>query len=363
MDVALLAVADVTRDARTLNLSRALLDAGLTVEVVGMTAADSQQRALRRWWTFNKNVAALSLRPRLVVAMDLFALSAARSLSKTLNVPLLYDMREFYFALGPLAGKGFKQKILASHERRLLHDVDDVIVSGELDADIVQEHFALAKRPVVLLNTPPFKERTSSPLRSPLPLPISHSNNLPISHSITLAGYQGVIHHGRGLAPFMKAMTQMPSVHLVVVGDGPAQPELAKLSMDLGVAERVTWYGSVPYDELHALTCGFDVGLCLIEPVSMSYEYALPNKLFEYMMAGVPSLVTDLPALHDHIIRHPVGVLVERALSPNSIVNAMERVMFPETRAAMQRACEGIREMSYDRQARTAVALVREHLT
>lgn len=363
VDVVLLAVADVTRDARTLNLARALNAAGLGVDVIGMSAEDSQKRAIRRWWTFNKDVAARTVRPRLVVAMDLFALSAARSLSKKHNVPLLYDMREFYFALGPLAGKGIKQKILASHERRLLKDVDDVIVSGELDADIVQQHFALAKRPVVLLNTPPFKAHIPSPLRSSLPLPISHSSTLPISHSSTLTGYQGVIHHGRGLAPFMKAMTQMPDVHLVVIGDGPAQPDLARLSVELGVADRVTWYGSVPYDELHALTCGLDVGLCLIEPVSMSYEYALPNKLFEYMMAGVPSLVTDLPALHDHIIRHPVGVLVERELSPAAIVGAMERVMQTTTREAMQEACRDIRDLSYDRQASIAVALIREHLS
>lgn len=369
MDVLLLAVADVTRDARTLNLARALKAAGLSVDVVGMSAKDSEKRAIRRWWTFNKNVAALTVRPRLVIAMDLFALSAARSYSKKHAAPLLYDMREFYFALGPLAGKGIKQKLLASHERRLLADVHDVIVSGELDADIVQKHFSLPKRPVVILNTPPYKDRIPSPLRSSLPishsntLPISHSSTLPISHSNTLAGYQGVIHHGRGLAPFMKAMTLMPDVHLVVIGDGPAQPDLARLSVELGVAERVSWYGSVPYDDLHALTCGLDVGLCLIEPVSMSYEYALPNKLFEYMMAGVPSLVTDLPALHDHIIRHPVGVLVERALTPASIVQAMERVMQPTTREAMQHACRDIRNLSYERQASVAVALIREHLS
>jgi len=355
VDVLLLAVADVTRDARTLNLARALKAAGLSVDVVGMSAKDSEKRAIRRWWTFNKNVAALTVRPRLVVAMDLFALSAARSYSKKHAVHLLYDMREFYFALGPLAGKGIKQKVLASHERRLLTDVHDVIVSGELDADIVQQHFSLPKRPVVILNTPPFKDRIPSPLRSSLPLPISHSN--------TLAGYQGVIHHGRGLAPFMKAMTLMPDVHLVVIGDGPAQPDLARLSEELGVADRVTWYGSVPYDDLHALTCGLDIGLCLIEPVSLSYEYALPNKLFEYMMAGVPSLVTDLPALHDHIIRHPVGVLVDRALTPASILAAMERVMQPTTREALQHACRDIHDLSYERQAKVAVALIREHLS
>jgi glycosyltransferase involved in cell wall biosynthesis len=124
----------------------------------------------------------------------------------------------------------------------------------------------------------------------------------------------------------------------------------------------VHWLGAVPYDTLHALTCGADVGLCLIEPVSMSYEYALPNKLFEYMMARVPCLATDLPALHDHITRYPVGILVERALSPQAIVDAMERLRQPATYAAMKGACERVREISYERTCANAVALIREHL-
>ena len=160
----------------------------------------------------------------------------------------------------------------------------------------------------------------------------------------------------------MNAMTAMPVVHLVVVGDGPALHDLQTLAERLGVADQVTWIGSVPYDELHQLTCGAHVGLCLIEPVSMSYEYALPNKLFEYMMARVPSLVSDLPALHEHIIRYPVGVLVDPALTIDNIVLAMERIIHAETHAAMTRACEEIRNLSYERQARTAVALFREHL-
>ncbi|MCX6140592.1 MAG: glycosyltransferase [Candidatus Kapabacteria bacterium] len=346
-------MADVSRDARTLNLARALEQEGLRVATIGISAQDATSRAIARWWKFNSRIASLDVRPRLVVAMDLFALSAAQAVAKKHSIPLLYDMREFYFALGPLAGKGIKQKILVAHERRLVGHVDDVIVSGELDADIVQQRFALKKRPVVLLNTPPYKDPVLSPLRYSLAIP----------QTTTLALYQGVVHHGRGLAHFLRALPQMPDVHLVVIGDGPAQGTLMALARDLAVDARVSWLGSVPYDELHQLTCGADIGLCLIEPISMSYEYALPNKLFEYMMARIPSLVSDLPALHAHVISHPVGVLVERSLSPTSIVAAMDRAMQVKTRAEMRSACEDIRELAYERQASTACGLIREHLT
>lgn len=377
VDVLLLAVADVTRDARTINLARALAKDGVTVGIVGagkqlhstVASEDSNiaffewsdpgGRALRRWWSFNRCAATLDVRARCVAAMDLFALSASRSIARRCKAHLLYDMREFYFALGPLQGKGLRQRILAAHESRLVGNVDDVIVSGELDANIAQKRFALAKRPVVLLNTPPYKDVVPSSLETVVTRNSHQSTSL---SQKTLVLYQGVVHHGRGLAPFMNAMAVMPMVQLVVIGDGPARHDLQALAERLGVAHRVAWIGSVPYDELHQLTCGAHVGLCLIEPISMSYEYALPNKLFEYMMARVPSLVTDLPALHEHIIRHPVGVLVDPALTIDNIVLAMERVIHAETYTAMKHACEEIRNLSYERQARTAVALFREHL-
>lgn len=350
-DVLLLAVADVERDARTLNLAHALRASGLRVVVHGEPKGAEAHRAIVRWWKFGRAVAKLPIRPRVVVAMDLFALSAARTMAQRCGARLLYDMREFYFALGPLAGKGFRQRILAAHERRMLADVDDVFVSGELDADIVHERFALPHRPVVLLNTPPYRDVVPSPLRE----------RLGVGPDVFVAVYQGVVHHGRGLAPFLDAMPHLPDVHLAIIGSGPASADIRAHAAALGLTDRVSHLGAVPYADLHALTCGADLGLCLIEPVSMSYEYALPNKLFEYMMARVPCLATDLPALHDHLLRYPVGILVERGLSPAAIADAVRKVQQPATMMAMKGACEHVRDLAYESTCRTALRLIRDH--
>lgn len=364
VDVLLLTLGDVTRDARTLNLARVLSKAGLSVAVYGayssqqnepfimLTWSDPGGRALRRWWSFLSQATKLSVVAKCVIGMDLFALSAARRIALQNQGSLLYDMRELYFALGPLKGKGIRQRILAVHERRLLRDVEDVVVSGQLDAEIANKHFNLPKYPVVLLNTPPYRDVVASKLR----------DVCGVSSETILVVYQGVILLGRGLGPFLAAMSTMPNVHLAIIGDGPARQELQALARAGSVSQRVSWLGSVPYDELHSLTCGADVSLCLIEPVSVSYEYALPNKLFEAMMARVPSLVTDLPALHDHIMKHPVGVLVARSLTVQTIRAALERITSPQTHAQMVGACEDIHALSYERQAKTAVALIREHL-
>ncbi len=370
-DVLLIALADVSRDARTLNLARVLSAAGLSVVV---HAADSRTdaasdagsgapltvipwsdpggRAMRRWWSLRRSASRLQVRPRLVIGMDLFALAAARAVARRCNVRLLYDMRELYFALGPLGGRGLRQQILAWHERRMLAGVDRVVVSGELDADLVQQRFHLAQRPFVMLNTPPYRDVVTSDLR----------RRCGIADDAPLAIYQGVVHHGRGLLPTFRAMQRMPELHLAVVGDGPAESALRQAAAELGVQQRVHWLGSVAYDRLHELTCGADVGLCLIEPLSLSYEYALPNKVFEYMMARIPALVSDLPALRELVTRHPFGVIVDRSLPADEIVAALRQALDVQPRAAMISACDGVRGLSYENQSRQAVALIRELL-
>ncbi|MBU3679002.1 MAG: glycosyltransferase family 4 protein [Candidatus Kapabacteria bacterium] len=369
-DVLLVALSELSRDARTLNLARALASDGLRVAIhaadigtdVTLKGAgepltvipwnDPGGRAARRWWSLGRSARRLAVRPRLVIAMDLFALDAARAVARRCGAPLIYDMREFYFALGPLQGKGLRQRLLAWHERRLLGSVDRVIVSGPLDADVVNDRFHLPKPAVVVLNTPPYRDPVTSDLRKRCGVP----------HDALLAIYQGVVHHGRGLAPMFSAMSLNPRVHLAIVGNGPAEADLRITANDLGIGNRVHWCESVPYDELHALTCGADVGVCLIEPLSMSYEYALPNKLFETMMARIPVLVTDLPALRRHIESHPVGLIVGRTLDAREIADALDAATTEPRRRQMIVACDDIRQLSYESQAAHVVALCREYL-
>lgn len=372
MDILLVVLADIRRDARTLNMARALRDAGLHVGVVGagqLPSADEgsgitfiqwadpggrallRMRSLREFLLCDVVVALSDTRPRAVYAMDYFVLSATVSLARQLRIPIAYDMREFMFALGPLNGRGLKQLYITWTERRLLRRVNSISVSGEADAKIVSARFKLRTKPTVIYNTPPYQERIEDAnlIRERFDIP---------SEAFVLI-YQGVIHHGRGIAPLLRALVQMPDVHLCVVGDGPFRSPLEDIATQTRVANRVHWVGAVPYDELHAWTCSADAGCCLIEPVSMSYEYALPNKLFEYMMARIPSLVTDLPALHDHVMRYPVGMLVDRTLSVGAITEAVRRIRVPATYNGFVEQCNVIGELSYERQADHVVEMVR----
>lgn len=358
VDVLLVALADVTRDARTLNAARVLARAGYRVGVLAAGSDISEPnlqhypwhdpggRARRRWRALTRAAATLDVRPRVVGAMDFFAMQAARTVQRVSNARIVYDAREFYFALGPLQGRGVRQQVLAWLERRYMRMADAVTVSGPLDADVLKQRYALAARPAVILNAPPYADRIASNR-------LRQHCSIPDDNTVLL--YQGVVHYGRGIEPVMTAITSMPDVHLCIMGEGPAGEALAQRAAALGVADRVHWIGSIPYDELHAWTCSADIGLTLIEDVSMSYAYALPNKFFEYMRARIPQVVSDLPALHAMVQAHPVGVLVDSALAPQDVARAIDRLRNPATMRAFAERCDDIRDLCYERQARAVL--------
>ncbi len=58
--------------------------------------------------------------------------------------------------------------------------------------------------------------------------------------------------------------------------------------------ENIYYHESVPYSEIIKYSSSADYGLNSVENVCLSYFYCMPNKLFEYMQAGIPIITTPL---------------------------------------------------------------------
>lgn len=252
------------------------------------------------------------------VAMDFYSLYPAEWLKFKFGGILIYDSREIYSALGTLSKKSIKQKILESEEKRLVKSVDMIIVSGELDADYLAHHFQNCPPIIIIKNYPPKKPRTNLQLiRKRFALP---------EESIILI-YQGMLLEGRGLFKSISCLKYIPNTYLCLMGDGNLNDDLKTHSAKEMLDDRVIFGGLVPYSELHDWTCSADIGLSLIEPISLSYKFALPNKLFEYSMAGIPSISTDLPAIKPIYDEFNIGKLLPIEHSPEMIANAVMDIL------------------------------------
>lgn len=83
--------------------------------------------------------------------------------------------------------------------------------------------------------------------------------------------------------------------------------EYQKLTSEKGLDSKVIFISAVPPDQLKLITPKADLGFSLEEDLGISYRYALPNKIFDYMHAGVPVLGTDLPDIKRTIENYKIG--------------------------------------------------------
>ena len=119
--------------------------------------------------------------------------------------------------------------------------------------------------------------------------------------------YQGAVNLGRGIDWAIDALEYLPGCQLVVVGVGDLYDEMRTYAAGKPWGDRIRFLGRVPIAELERLTPQADVGLVMLEDMGLNYHYALPNRVGDFVAAGVPMVVSDLPEMASFVRRHGVG--------------------------------------------------------
>jgi glycosyltransferase involved in cell wall biosynthesis len=143
--------------------------------------------------------------------------------------------------------------------------------------------------------------------------------------------YVGAVTRNRGLEVAIEAIAQVPQARLRLLGPSGAayRVELERLAADRGVADRVEFAGAVPPGGVIDSLRGATAGLALIQPACLSYELSLPNKIFEYLLAGLPVLVSDLPVMGSFVEERGIGLLA-RPDDPSDVAAKLAELMRPE---------------------------------
>jgi len=215
----------------------------------------------------------------------------------------LYDSHELWVGMNPawtLFCNGFFRWI----ERRYIRKMGAVVTVNDLIAEELRRQYQIPL-PTVVMNCPePVVPRVVDPS-------YSIRAKLGLSPETPIILYQGRYEPGRGLEELIESGRYLSRGVIVLRGYGSNEADLRQRVDDLGVPGRVFMVDPVPMADLVATASEADVGVVPYTAYSPGYYYASPNKLFEYMFAGLAIAVSNLPVLEKIVRDHDLGVVFD----------------------------------------------------
>ncbi len=347
-------IVDIAADRKAL---RREVAQGITIEHIRMPAWYRSTR-FKPW--FLVKLAAMWLRALVLLlripadvyhSHDLRPLLPSYLAAHWRRKPLIYDAHELPL-VDPVVTRWRRLHALATRAvRTLVAGCAAVIV---VSPPIVPEFHRRYGGPVpVLVRNLPAYQCPGSTNR------IRECLGLPPNKRIAL--YQGVLLPDRHLDILVRAGKYLADdIAIILLGSGVQRLTLEALIAHENVADRVFMIPAVPYEDLLTWTASADVGLILFPPShSLNVKYCLPNKLFEYLMSGVPALASGLDAVSDIIKTYGVGRIIS-SLDPRDIAHAIHAMVADHDTLHLMRknalaACE--REFRWDVEQNQLLAL------
>jgi glycosyltransferase involved in cell wall biosynthesis len=262
-------------------------------------------------------------------AHDLNTLLPAAAAARRTGRPLVYDSHELYPDVSGLSRK--ERFIWRRIEPRLIRRATHVITVCESIAGELVRRYRIAP-PTVLLNCPPAVALAET---GPTNLLRARAGLTEADGPVVL--YQGGFAPGRGIDALIDASVHLERGVLVLMGWGPIEDDLARQIERLGMQGKVRIIAPVSRAELLPHTAGADVGVIPYQPVGLNNYYTTPNKLFEYIAAGLPIAASAVPELQRFLGDHDVGLTFD-PYDPRAIASTINRMLSDAELLAQMRA-------------------------
>lgn len=264
-------------------------------------------------WVRHLDVGTTETRIDLLLCRDLPLSPLALRIGRRLGIPVVLDIAENYPAMlkQRFYWRDFKphnlivrNPVLAGLvERSVLPKADGVIVVVEESRDRIAKLGVHPSRLSVVSNTP-----TGSRISEMRRIADLRRTAEPAG-SLRLV-YLGLLGRSRGIDVLLAAMRilkdQDVRVHLDVIGSDENEPGYLARAERLKIADRVTFHGHVPYDQALRLVAQADIGV-VPHHATEHWRTTIPNKLFDYMAAELPVVVSDAPPTKRVVVETGAG--------------------------------------------------------
>ena len=231
----------------------------------------------------------------ILLSNDLDTLLPNYVVSKLFRKKLVYDSHELFTEVPELINRPNIKKVWSFIEKKTLPKMENCYTVSN---SIAKHYNNLYGSNFKVIRNLPYKRNLSTGQ-----FPFNTEDN-----KIVL--YQGALNIGRGIDLMIDTMDYLENVLFVIIGQGDIHDQLEQQVAHKGLQKKVRFLGRVTPEALLKITPLADIGISLEEDNGLNYRYALPNKLFDYIQAKIPVIISDLPEMRTIIETFNVGEIL-----------------------------------------------------
>lgn len=235
----------------------------------------------------------------IVHANDLDTLLANYLISKIKGIPIVYDSHEYFTGVPEIQDRAFVKKTWTKLENWIFPKLEHIFTVNDSIAELYYQDYG--NRPHVMRNIP---------FQMELPTPVSR-DSITEDPDTKLLVLQGAgINVDRGAEELLEAMVHLNNYKLMIIGSGDVIGELKARAAKDDLKDKVLFFGKVPFEEMMRHTQIADAGLTLDKDTNINYKFSLPNKVFDYIRAGIPVISSNIIEIKNIIEKYEVGTII-----------------------------------------------------
>lgn len=215
---------------------------------------------------------------------------------------LIYDAHEYFAGLEIFHNRPLRKQLWLLVEKLSIPHINTLITVSEPLGDLYRNRYPKLKRILILKNMPSSRDIQ--------PFDRSKFDSSKKRYKLIFHGY---FLKGRALIQTIMAITLLQDILLevILIGQGPLKGKLEHLVEQYRLQNMVRFHPFLKPDQLLPVIAQADIGLSLVEDNCLSQRYALPNKFFDLVSAGVPVLASNIHTLKFYMDKYDLGLTVD----------------------------------------------------
>jgi glycosyltransferase involved in cell wall biosynthesis len=253
-------------------------------------------------------------KPTIIHVNDWYVLPIAYLIKRSSKTKIIYDAHELESETNGITND--MRKLVNLIEKICWKKIDFFITVSPSILEWYKAKYEI-NNAAIIMNSPQIEKRNDCSEKE-----MYFREKYSISQSSKIFLYLGNLERGRGIHEILNAFSKLPSKYVIVfMGTGSLENEILKYSSE---SNNIFVHKPVKHDEVTKIASSADFGICLIENVSLSNYFCLPNKLFENIFAGLPVIASNFPDMGELVKKYGVGVIVEN--SAEALAKAVENI-------------------------------------